>query len=99
VLYDNLGKHAKAVEFYRKFLELCQATSDTVGLGLAYNCLGVDLMNRACPPERGARTASMIHTTQCQLRRGAAGGRGSFCVWRALLTLADWSLSTTRIQL
>jgi len=38
VLFDNLGKFKKAVEFYKKFLQVCQSH----GEALAYNCIGVD---------------------------------------------------------
>lgn len=47
VLYDNLGKHKKAVEFYKKFLQVCKAIGDIHGEALAYNCIGVDYQKLA----------------------------------------------------
>lgn len=42
VLLDNLGKWSRAIECYKKFLEVCREISDVHGEGLAYNCIGVD---------------------------------------------------------
>ncbi len=42
VLYDNLGKFKRAVEFYKKFLQVCKSIGDIHGEALAYNCIGVD---------------------------------------------------------
>jgi len=53
VLYDNMGKLVKGLEYYCRFLEVCQAINDVLGLGLAYNCLGVNCMYLACPVESG----------------------------------------------
>lgn len=47
VLYDNLGKYKKAVEEYKKFLQVCRAIGDVHGEALAYNCVGVDYMKIA----------------------------------------------------
>ncbi|KAM3147260.1 hypothetical protein pb186bvf_000511 [Paramecium bursaria] len=42
VLYDNLGKWQKAIEYYEKFLQICQTLQDSHAQGLAHNCIGVD---------------------------------------------------------
>lgn len=42
VLYDNIHKHRKAVEYYLKFLQVCKSINDSHGEALAYNCIGVD---------------------------------------------------------
>ena len=42
VLYDNIKKHKKAIEYYLKFLQVCKSINDTHGQALAYNCIGVD---------------------------------------------------------
>ena len=42
MLYDNIKKHKKAIEFYLKFLQVCKSINDTHGEALAYNCIGVD---------------------------------------------------------
>jgi len=42
VLYDNIQKYAKAVEYYEKFLQVCKSIGDSHGEALAYNCIGVD---------------------------------------------------------
>ena len=47
VLFDNLGKYKKAVEEYKKFLQVCRAIGDVHGEALAYNCIGVDYMKIA----------------------------------------------------
>lgn len=31
VLYDNIKKHKKAVEYYQKFLQVCKSINDTHG--------------------------------------------------------------------
>ena len=51
VLYDNIGKYKKAVEYYLKFLQVCKSINDSHGEALAYNCIGVDyqLMGEADP--------------------------------------------------
>jgi len=53
ILYDNLGKWDKAIECYRKFLDVCRLIGDQHGEGLAYNCIGVDyLLLSEDKPER-----------------------------------------------
>jgi tetratricopeptide (TPR) repeat protein len=47
VLYDNLAKYKKAVEEYKRFLQVCRAIGDVHGEALAYNCIGVDYMKLA----------------------------------------------------
>ena len=42
VLYDNIKKYKKAIEYYDKFLKVCKSISDNHGEALAYNCIGVD---------------------------------------------------------
>lgn len=42
VLYDNIKKYKKGIEFYQKFLQVCKSISDSHGEALAYNCIGVD---------------------------------------------------------
>lgn len=42
VLYDNIKKYKKAVEYYQKFLQVCKSINDSHGEALAYNCIGVD---------------------------------------------------------
>lgn len=42
VLYDNIRKYNKAIEYYQKFLQVCKSISDSHGESLAYNCIGVD---------------------------------------------------------
>lgn len=42
VLYDNIKKYKKAIEYYEKFLQVCKSISDSHGEALAYNCIGVD---------------------------------------------------------
>jgi hypothetical protein len=42
ILNDNLGNWDKAVDCYKKFLEVCKMIGDVHGEGLAYNCIGVD---------------------------------------------------------
>jgi tetratricopeptide (TPR) repeat protein len=42
VLYDNIQKYHKAVEYYEKFLQVCKSIGDSHGEALAYNCIGVD---------------------------------------------------------
>ena len=42
MLYDNIKKYKKAVEYYLKFLAVCKSINDTHGEALAYNCIGVD---------------------------------------------------------
>jgi tetratricopeptide (TPR) repeat protein len=42
VLYDNIKKNKKAVEYYLKFLQVCKSINDSHGEALAYNCIGVD---------------------------------------------------------
>lgn len=42
MLYDNIKKYKKAVEYYEKFLQVCKSISDSHGEALAYNCIGVD---------------------------------------------------------
>jgi tetratricopeptide (TPR) repeat protein len=42
VLYDNIGKYEKAIEFYGQFLNVCKSIGDVHGEALAYNCIGVD---------------------------------------------------------
>lgn len=42
VLYDNIKKHKKAIDYYQKFLQVCKSINDNHGEALAYNCIGVD---------------------------------------------------------
>lgn len=42
VLCDNLGKYMTAINFYKKFLDICKSIGDNHGEALAYNCIGVD---------------------------------------------------------
>ena len=42
VLYDNIKKYKKGIEYYQKFLQVCKSISDSHGEALAYNCIGVD---------------------------------------------------------
>lgn len=42
MLYDNIKKYKKAIEYYSKFLLVCKSINDSHGEALAYNCLGVD---------------------------------------------------------
>ena len=42
VLYDNIKKYKKAVDYYLKFLNVCKSINDSHGEALAYNCVGVD---------------------------------------------------------
>jgi tetratricopeptide (TPR) repeat protein len=51
VLYDNIKKHRKAVDYYLKFLQVCKSINDSHGEALAYNCIGVDyqLLGEADP--------------------------------------------------
>lgn len=42
VLYDNIKKYKKAIEYYKKFLQVCKSINDNHGEALAYNCIGVD---------------------------------------------------------
>ena len=51
VLYDNIQKNKKAVEYYLKFLQVCKSINDSHGEALAYNCIGVDyqLLGEADP--------------------------------------------------
>ena len=51
VLYDNIKKYKKAVEYYLKFLQVCKSINDSHGEALAYNCIGVDyqLLGEADP--------------------------------------------------
>ena len=44
ILYDNLGEWKKAVDCYKRFLNVCKAIGDVHGEGLAYNCIGVDYL-------------------------------------------------------
>ena len=48
-----MGKLGKGLEYYNKFLDVCKASNDVLGLGLAYNCMGVNCMYMACPIENG----------------------------------------------
>ena len=51
MLYDNIKKHRKAVDYYLKFLQVCKSINDSHGEALAYNCIGVDyqLLGEADP--------------------------------------------------
>jgi len=51
VLYDNIKKHKKAIDYYLKFLQVCKSINDSHGEALAYNCIGVDyqLLGEADP--------------------------------------------------
>ena len=62
VLYDNIKKHKKAVEYYLKFLQVCKSINDSHGEALAYNCIGVDyqLLGEADPEY--SRKAIEYHT-------------------------------------
>lgn len=42
VLYDNIKKYKKSIQYYEKFLQVCKSISDNHGEALAYNCIGVD---------------------------------------------------------
>ena len=42
VLYDNIKKFKKAIEYYQKFLQVCKSINDNHGEALAYNCIGVN---------------------------------------------------------
>lgn len=42
VLYDNIKKYKKAIEYYQKFLQVCKSINDSHGEALAYNCIGVN---------------------------------------------------------
>lgn len=44
VLYDNIKKFKKAIQYYLKFLHVCKSINDTHGEALAYNCIGVDYL-------------------------------------------------------
>jgi len=50
VIYDNQGYHAKAIEIYQQYADLCEEMGDAAGVACAYNCMGVDYMLLACPP-------------------------------------------------
>jgi hypothetical protein len=45
---------AQAMESYRKFLAVGKKLGDSLAEGLAQNCLGVDAMLLACPPQEGS---------------------------------------------
>ena len=47
VLWDNLRKYRTAINFYKKFLEICKSIGDTHGEALAYNWIGVDFQQLA----------------------------------------------------
>ena len=49
-----MGKLHDAMVAYNKFLTLSQSISDAVGEALAYNVMGVNQMNVACPPNEGS---------------------------------------------
>ena len=51
---DNMGKLPAAMTSYKKFLTLSQQINDSVGEALAYNCMGVNQMNVACPLNEGS---------------------------------------------
>lgn len=42
VLYDNIKKYKKGIEYYQKFLQVCKSISDSHGEALAYNCIAVN---------------------------------------------------------
>lgn len=62
VLYDNIKKNKKAIEYYLKFLQVCKSINDSHGEALAYNCIGVDyqLLGEADPEY--TRKAIEYHT-------------------------------------
>lgn len=51
ITLDNSQQYEQAMDCYRKLLNLCVKLGDSVVEGLAHNCLGVDAMLIACPPD------------------------------------------------
>lgn len=49
VICDNQGKLAEGIEFYLKYLKLCEEIGDDLGCACACNCLGVNYMLIASP--------------------------------------------------
>ena len=62
VLYDNIKKYKKAVEYYLKFLQVCKSINDSHGEALAYNCIGVDYQLLGETEPELARKAIEYHT-------------------------------------
>lgn len=46
VLLDNTSKHEEAIKAYTKYLQICEELSDSRGVALATNCIGVDYQVR-----------------------------------------------------
>lgn len=50
VICDNQGKLVEAIEYYLKYLRICEENGDELGRACACNCLGVNYMLMASPP-------------------------------------------------
>lgn len=50
VICDNQGKLTEGIEYYLKYLRICEEIGDELGCACAYNCLGVNCMLLASPP-------------------------------------------------
>jgi tetratricopeptide (TPR) repeat protein len=49
VIYDNQGKLHEGIEYYLKYLSICEEINDDLGCACACNCLGVNYMLLASP--------------------------------------------------
>ena len=50
VICDNQGKLTEGIDYYMKYLSICEEIGDDLGCACACNCLGVNFMLMASPP-------------------------------------------------
>lgn len=61
LLQDNLRAYNNAIKAYKKYLAICERLNDTPGIGLALNCIGVNLQCMAADENDQQRKNKLLN--------------------------------------
>lgn len=67
VVFDNEEQYLVSIDYFQKYLSVCEELNDNMGIAAACNCIGVDYMTLANPNCESSMTLSHLFAEQANL--------------------------------